>query len=1100
MNRIVWISAGVLSVAALATSIGLGASSCAQTPPNNPVRSLVDSGRMDVLCFQVLTNSGTNVGTPIPAIPVTLDHCAPVPVGVDPTTVPFNLVALVTQRQHGELAAVNLTLGRVIDASRALPGLNFLPVGQNPTDVVITPDAQKVFVSAAETNKPAIYMLPTTQILGDSEVLAEPTQAAEQLQLPTWPVCALPQAPGRMVLVPTNATTSSDGSVQQGYEIVVSMPGNGVDEDALVGVIDTAAFDSIAPGSLEPCPITSTIHVAEAKSALPTSWTAGPAWPIGLPYVDSGVDLFAMPAAAGCSGSDCYAHTADAASPQPSLNMQLPLWQCPGLAHTPDSLDAGVATSALATTIGGQAHANAMATDGRYVWIGDDVMPFIHVIDATVAGTLKEIAPLVTSSLVDPSRVVTTGDIAVSPVTRDFKRYLYAVDNQGSLMAYDVTDPVNGPRTPLTRPNSELEPLQPPDRISTGGVVSTITFARHDFPIPAQTGGATQTGLLCNPNPNAGDVSDPNAVANNPGIEYRANGSVSVVLGPKRLRGVFAFATLANGQVVAIDVDDWDAPCRRPLVVTSAAQAGSIAIPEPSATSGSDVDPYHAPISGGTITTDGGTQWVSTETMWPIIQPNRVRSYNVIEDDLTGITGLHDPNVTTTPQLLINGSPASVAASNYTVMTAAMPEFYSTACITAVASGNADGGTCPVAPSPNATPNVFMAHDVPDVHVDQTWNIVYEGALPGFSGVAGNLTTTDNYATMTLSMPPGGSFCARGVEDQRLGLQRLVAMKVEDASIAKTKDDVSFVPVAFDQRVGDYVQFTDDLLGAPDASAGATIPTDDQWWHEDQACWNNVANGTLASSNGNATQSLATQRQATCIAKFGAYGADQNPQRDFPILEAYDGHVVLGRYDYLDPQNRPTNGRIIAPRDASVHEDFELAQCCFHDQAHFNVRTGAEWVALGGTTGYLHHIVPDPNAQNACVQSCNAQLVLASSRVPELAIATPTTKLMTPPNRNSPFALRNPAFSFYMPAPVVTGDAALTQYSTMVRDDTWQFSTRGQYTSQSVALTTSNTSVLPQSSMFVAPLGAIAIVDASANGIFIIDLNTLAVSDGSPFY
>ena len=383
-----WLSAGVVMTAAAASTIAVGASSCAQTPTNVPVRSLVRSGRMDILCFQVLTD-GQDSGVPIPAIPVTADHCAPVPSGVDPTTVPFHLVALVTQTQRGELAVVDLTIGRVVDTSRALPGLNFLPVGQNPTDVVVTPDAQKVFVSAAETNKPAIYMLPTTQILGDSEVLAEPTQAAEALQLPTWPACSLPQAPGRMVLVPTNAITGEAG-VQQGYEIVVSMPGNGVDQDALVGVIDTAAFDSIAPGSLAPCPITSAIHLAEAPSALPTTWTPGPAWPNGLePYADGGVDLFTTSTAAPpvCAGPDCFMGGGGSKA-QPSTAYQLPLWQCPGLAHAPDG---GGATapdaSAVALTPGGKTHAAQItATDGRlHVWIGDDVMPDHSVIDTGVA-------------------------------------------------------------------------------------------------------------------------------------------------------------------------------------------------------------------------------------------------------------------------------------------------------------------------------------------------------------------------------------------------------------------------------------------------------------------------------------------------------------------------------------------------------------------------------------------------------------------------------------------------------------------------------------------------------------------------------------------
>src|SRR6185437_2693494 len=152
-------------------------------------------------------------------------------------------------------------------------------------------------------------------------------------------------------------------------------------------------------------------------------------------------------------------------------------------------------------------------------------------------------------------------------------------------------------------------------------------------------------------------------------------------------------------------------------------------------------------------------------------------------------------------------APVAVAGSNFPVLSASFPEFTSS-----IKATPQDG-----------TPNVYMAHDVPESHVaDQTWNIVYEGALPGLDGVAGSLITTDNYASLTL-MSSTAHFCGHGVEDQRLGLQRFAAMKVDDAALNTTKQ--SMIPIDFDQRVGDYVQITDDIVSVPNlADAGTGVP------------------------------------------------------------------------------------------------------------------------------------------------------------------------------------------------------------------------------------------------------------------------------------
>src|SRR6185295_2559696 len=100
------------------------------------------------------------------------------------------------------LAVVDLTAGNVVDIDRSTPGINFLPVGALPTDVAVAPDAQNTFVAAAEPNKPGIYAIKNTLLLGDSQNLAPSLDASVVPKLTTWPVCGLPQSPGPISIVP----------------------------------------------------------------------------------------------------------------------------------------------------------------------------------------------------------------------------------------------------------------------------------------------------------------------------------------------------------------------------------------------------------------------------------------------------------------------------------------------------------------------------------------------------------------------------------------------------------------------------------------------------------------------------------------------------------------------------------------------------------------------------------------------------------------------------------------------------------------------------------------------------------------------------------
>ena len=77
----------------------------------------------------------------------------------------------------------------------------------------------------------------------------------------------------------------------------------------------------------------------------------------------------------------------------------------------------------------------------------------------------------------------------------------------GSVMVFDITDPVSSPHEPLQRPHAELNPFMPPDRLAFSAPVATLAFVQHDWPLPSQTEGSNPinqyTGLLCNPSPDA---------------------------------------------------------------------------------------------------------------------------------------------------------------------------------------------------------------------------------------------------------------------------------------------------------------------------------------------------------------------------------------------------------------------------------------------------------------------------------------------------------------------------------------------------------------------------------------------------------------------
>jgi hypothetical protein len=1083
--------------------------SCAATAANNPLRSFENARDVDVVCMQVLSGED---GGGVPVVPLPQAACTPVPSGITGSLLPNHLFALVTQQKRGEVAVVDLTGGYVVDEDLGTPGTNFLPVGQIPTGIASAPDGKVSYVAAAEVNKPAIYALPSTMIVGNSQQLEAGRSPTPPL-LTTWPVCALPQAPGPITIIPSpppepgadgGAGTKADGGSREdaggdggggtesaGYVLAVVLtagqdgqPARIVTIDPLPlmrggGVIPAGKGPVDPPGALKPCTI---LGESLLSGSVPEAGV-GPTWPDGVKWIEGGVDA-PTPVSASCknttpSGTGVFPPGLPNPAPQPTF----------------------------------------VARAGQYLYVADGALPLIHVFDLTTPEHPTEIEPLRATSLAEPTRQVTIGAIAVSPPTRDYHRYLYAVDSSdspASIMVYDVTDPVLSPHLPQKRPHSALVPLLPEDRINFAAGVSTLAFVQHDWPLAQTTGGAlvagaAATGLLCNPNPNVDRSVDGGALAaaaaadaqqfTDPGANYRYSSIpfADEPLGPSRLRGIFAFATLSNGLVVVIDVDDWDAPCRRPSIMgpsdagddrQTSGYTSAIAPPEPDAGRGDAgaLEPYEAPYTGVT----NGTPWVSNEVFFPISEPHRARSLYPLRNDPT--EGIHYPYVVGAPQLYGAGPDGGLGASVTGAIAAGNPVMLPTATTFPDPSALVDGGA-----------GVRLAWEDPTAEIDQAWTVDFEGILPTVQNIPGDLQIIPSgfgepYYAMLLS-DPGGTLCSKGIEDWAIGQQRAAAFLAANAAAGLPPP-----PQDLKSWLGDYVQVEDNLL----------VPTDPYWSSDPAAdqpndCWVGFYDDTTPPITN------AADRYNACTEIFGTSGDEAVVSRDFPIIEAFDDGLVISRFYYPDNPKYVVTGttqnRKIAAADKTNVFAMKQLACCFHNQTTFNVRAGGEWLATGASSGYLHHITRDPTTTR-CVTSCDPEKALLNARDIGIAAAVgpgPDAGAAPAPDRDSPLAMRNPTFAFFIEHPFLPDP----EYSPLQpfdggtplvaarppRDFAWQFSLQGQLTAQSINLAATNSSVSPQSMLFIPSLGQLAIVDGSQSGqgLILVDLNSVTVT-GNSYY
>jgi hypothetical protein len=823
-------------------------------------------------------------------------------------------------------------------------------------------------------------------------------------------------------------------------------------------------------------------------------------------------------------------------------------------------------------------------------YVADATIPVIHVIDLTDPTHPREVSELLATSQAQPTRRVSVGGLALSPTTRDYKRYLYAIDSSdGSLMVFDVTDSIPAPFTPpLQRPHAELNPFVPRDRISFAAPVAAVSFAYNEWPLPLQVDAAapSPSGLLCNPNPNARLDSGAPGSGAAAGSFYCADQAViispqgSLVQGfPQRLRGWFGFAVLTNGNVAVIDLDDWDAPCRRPDPMTPTTRTGVLDFPEPNPTGTTDLDPYHVPVAWPAMLDPSATlSAVTQEPFYPVSAPNRPRSNFLLRDDPT--SGNHIPNMLSPPVLSnSNGAPLSADPTEPVMLPTVLPSgfvdptLYTTpidphdnytgtpiVSADAAASTSDAGDTGTVLPSAepgsvDTVPGIRVSFDDPTAQIDQGWWVTYEGALPTTSPLVANIFSTSQYQDLTFSLgaatgsvpeagsvfAAGGGFCEVGVEDWSLGQARAQQVQMAMLNARLPGESGSFPQgAALPQWTSDYLEITDNIL-----------PSNDCYWQENLSGEGGLSGGCITGQGSDASASpaesnscdwggfdfpadqsvtsgkdVARNRYNLCQQTFGPpdnptngpYSlADNYLLRDFPIVEAFDDHLVVTRFQWNPGESscpeRTTNRTVFAGtngdgRDPSNTQYFKLAQCCFHNQAGFKIRTGGEWAVVGQNgLGFVHHVQTDPTS-GRCVLSCDPLDVLRNGRTFDIPYgiagapnqcAPPTVQI----DRANPLAFRNPMFSFAMWQgcnPEASSDAGsgfglcvgFGDHTTSQRDLSWRFSMQGGFTPLTFSLEgVTDTPVVPQSVRPLPTFQQLAIVDGAQQGLILIDLHTL---------
>jgi len=979
------------------------AAGCTQQAQTVTLRSLEASGTFSFVCLGA-DNGARNI-----------DDC---PDTSQTDGEDRHLITLVTQATRGEVALVDLTTGDVIDDEPTIPGFNFLPVGAEPRAIASTPGSVASFVGVIEVGKEGIYALP-------SSCLAPRGPGERMRDLTMWPACRLPSAPGEMVVLidhPVDGdgdpATPPASQCEPLFPVATSeeiesrecpadlsletlLPGRRFLAVTLpklgeIAVIDAQALLDRPPGSFDPCPIQA---ITKLQVNLPAE--------LPQQVLPPDLDLPGATRPVGFPGE-----TLDGNQPRP----------------------------------GGLALVDDPRTGEERLFVSDRGAPVIHVLDAKNPCALAEKDPLLPMSYVNPSATVTTKRVAASPLTTQQKRYLYAIDDidpGGKLMIFDISLGATD-RTPLLRPRSALMPLEEPDRITFGAPVNDVTFALPERVKVDAITGSQRVGVFCDPDP----VLDPNL----PPARYRPNPELAEGARPSLLRGVFGFAALTSGSVGIIDVEDFDAPCRRPVSINT----GST--PNFRGCSGD-------PDIGEYVRDNRAT--VSEEISCNAVEPHRLRSAFYVLND-TDVPNGRAPSLQAFPRLLTeagrtlpsdNSEEGRKSPKMLGVNFGERPEERAQVYVGATLYDR-DSQENPLEIDPTKAEQHSLVLDMTEPRTSppsEAFTATYEGIL--FPERNAGRFVSANGRTSMVDVDGRFSLCDEGGEDAEIAAIRGRSLGVAEADLP-----------AFVSRHTDYLRITSDL---PDES-------DAYWSRAGSTC------GGVEAGSG----------FLNCRTVFGTRKA-MRAEREFTVKQISAGELVL----------EPRSG------DQNLSA---LASCCFPDLVSYEVRASNTWVVWSGgryrhdlwtnPATQRCEITTDPlrSQQRGRVYEVSCardSLDCAEPPTGPDADFTPKSIGLADPATDVACVVRNPAAIKTLGDSPCIFKGLVSRFviyrgqTESVRNWTFSWGVNGGFLPLSIPLATqSDPNSNPQTIVFSRPLGQLVIADGASKGLITVDLGTFQSS------
>lgn len=925
--------------------IGLALTGCQQSVTPAPLRSLAGSERVSLVCRDFNSGEGRDLrACPDPAESPS-DHEDRRP------------LALITQTIRGEVAVVDLQDEKVLDANPWLPGKEFLTIGANPTAIVSTPGGTATFVTVGEPGMEAIYALPTTCI-------GTPVEGERTRDALLWAACRLPPGrPGELAIV-TDAMPSVDGDSSYRKTCLSDLTTEDARNWHRLAMMDNLT----ALGQGNPCPA----NLAAEEQIAPVGRRK---LLVTLPDLGK-IAIFDAQALLNLGPGTFQDCIPDAVIP---LGNQAP--STPVVQPLPPDLQTTSATGQVTTTrsyspdqitataFGDPQPAGIAISEGT-LYVADSNAPLIHSIDlsdvcAAHEDPSKALRPL---SFDYPSEPVYTRGLSVSSRTlagaATKQRFLYAIetgryelqgkqnDGIGSVMVFDLADGASP--APIVRSHSREIAHEPADRLRFESPVKQVRLITRDAPIPDEVSETAEVGVLCDPYPSSQSA----------GTRYRTNSDYDKGAGPRKLRGVFGVLALGSGVLSAIDIEDWDAPCRRPVESNSLATGGVD-------WRGCAPDPV---LVGKRYEIEAEQErTVTDEASCNIVEPHRARSASYFTTN--GTVGTHAPSLASFPRLSSkeNGDlptgEGDIEHKHPQMLAVAFPPNRASEVSvedpgsTFVYVNNTRYSLWPLDrnrierdPALASSNSLLLPLEEPRVYSSQEeFSATYEGiVVERASGLLQQQVDDDPGPGFDSPLKPGefllrdrdARFCSNGVEDQRIALETAKKMLPPGSPHADL----------YASRHADFVVLTNDF--------DASDP-----YYQDKV---SVDANSPSSIHGNCSAQVVQPGDdrplhEVCKSLFGTKEEPRGTSREFIIKVAQDDELLL------------------TPRDAANAEALVAqVRCCFLNVTSYQVRAGNQWIVRGNQ--FYHQMAG--SSESACIKGNDPGRARFRGRAHEIASST----------------------------------------------------------------------------------------------------------------